>query len=196
MTSTRKSTKGQPPLKFETLSKDDATFQKAAEIFRIMSAPMRLRIMSCLCAGEKNVTELLTNVNTTQSNMSQHLSTLYQAGILSKRRDGVQIYYQIANPSFHPPARSARIGNTNRGSYIEDSIHSNKFVPPVGTYETISQDAGSSGRMMRVSKMRRSPSACFPRDERVCCTCAAVGPRDQNVAYDDVRITAYRSWMG
>lgn len=65
-----------------------------------MSAPMRLRIMSCLCAGEKNVTELLTDVNTTQSNMSQHLSTLYQAGILSKRREGVQIYYQIANPNF------------------------------------------------------------------------------------------------
>jgi hypothetical protein len=103
---------------------------------------------------------------------------------------------QIANPSLHPPARSARIGNTKRGSYIEDSIHNNKSVPPVGTYETLSQDAGSSGRMMRVSKMRRSPSACFPRDERVCCTCAAVGPRDQNVAYDDVRITAYRSWMG
>lgn len=100
MTSTRKSTKGQPPLKFETLSKDDATFQKAAEIFRIMSAPMRLRIMSCLCAGEKNVSELLTDVNTTQPNMSQHLSTLYQAGILSKRREGVQIYYQIANPRF------------------------------------------------------------------------------------------------
>ena len=102
----------------------------------------------------------------------------------------------IANPSLHPPVRSARIGKTNRGSYIEDSIHNTKSVPPVGTYETISQDAGSSGRMMRVSKMRRSPSACFPRDKRVCCTCAVIGPRDQNVAYDDVRITAYRSWMG
>ena len=87
-------------IQFEKLEKDDATFNRAAEIFRVMSAPMRLRIMSCLCAGEKNVSELLEEVDTTQSNMSQHLSTLFQAGILQKRREGVQIYYRIANPSF------------------------------------------------------------------------------------------------
>ena len=85
---------------FEYLKKDDATFTRAAEIFRVMSAPMRLRIISSLCAGEKNVTELLEEVATTQSNMSQHLGTLFQAGILVKRREGVQIYYSIANPSF------------------------------------------------------------------------------------------------
>jgi ArsR family transcriptional regulator len=47
MTSIRK-----PAIQFEHLEKDDATFQRAAEIFRVMSAPMRLRIMSSLCAGE------------------------------------------------------------------------------------------------------------------------------------------------
>ncbi len=69
-------------IQFDKLEKNDATFNRAAEIFRVMSAPMRLRIMSCLCAGEKNVSELLEEVDTTQSNMSQHLSTLFQAGIL------------------------------------------------------------------------------------------------------------------
>jgi len=62
-----------------------------------MSAPMRLKIINCLCDGEKNVSYLLTKVNTTQPNMSQHLNTLYQAGILGKRRDGVQIFYRIAD---------------------------------------------------------------------------------------------------
>lgn len=88
------------PIQFDTLEKNDATFQRAAELFRVMSAPMRLRIMSCLCAGEKNVSELLEEVDTTQSNMSQHLSTLFQAGILQKRREGVQIFYSIANQQF------------------------------------------------------------------------------------------------
>jgi ArsR family transcriptional regulator len=92
--------KRKTPIQFEALEKNDVTFNRAAEIFRVMSAPMRLRIMSSLCAGEKNVSELLEEVDTTQSNMSQHLSTLFQAGILEKRRDGVQIYYAIANPSF------------------------------------------------------------------------------------------------
>ncbi len=62
-----------------------------------MSAPMRLKIISCLCNGEKNVSELLSQVDTTQPNMSQHLNTLYQAGVLGKRRDGVQIFYRIIN---------------------------------------------------------------------------------------------------
>ncbi len=62
-----------------------------------MSAPMRLKIISCLCRGEKNVSQLLEEVETTQPNMSQHLSTLYQSGVLGRRRDGVQIYYRIVN---------------------------------------------------------------------------------------------------
>jgi ArsR family transcriptional regulator len=77
--------------------KTDQTFESAADLFRVMSAPMRLKIINCLCDGEKNVSYLLTQVNTTQPNMSQHLNTLYQAGILGKRRDGVQIFYRIVD---------------------------------------------------------------------------------------------------
>ena len=75
----------------------DEVFEMAAEIFRVMSAPMRLRIISSLCNGEKNVSELLAEIATTQPNMSQHLNTLYQAGVIGRRRDGVQIYYRIVN---------------------------------------------------------------------------------------------------
>jgi ArsR family transcriptional regulator len=79
------------------LDKPDEVFEKAAELFRVMSAPLRLKIISCLCEGEKNVSYLLSKIDTTQPNMSQHLNTLYQAGILGKRRDGVQIHYRITD---------------------------------------------------------------------------------------------------
>ncbi len=79
------------------LDKPDHVFDKAAELFRVMSAPMRLKIISCLCDGEQNVSYLLNKINTTQPNMSQHLNTLYKAGVLAKRREGVQIHYRIAN---------------------------------------------------------------------------------------------------
>ncbi len=69
----------------------------AAEIFRVMSAPMRLKIISSLCNGEKNVSQLLEEIDTTQPNMSQHLNTLYQAGVIGRRREGVQIFYRIIN---------------------------------------------------------------------------------------------------
>ena len=45
----------------------------------------------------RSVTQLLEEIDTTQPNMSQHLNTLYQAGVIGKRREGVQIFYRIIN---------------------------------------------------------------------------------------------------
>ena len=72
-------------------SPSDQVFQEAAKTFRVMAAPLRLKIISALCQGEKIVGELLQLIDTTQPNMSQHLHTLHRAGILGRRRDGVQI---------------------------------------------------------------------------------------------------------
>jgi ArsR family transcriptional regulator len=85
------------PRKKSAAVTEDEVFDIAADLFRAMAAPMRLKIVSLLCNGEKNVSELLSEIDTTQPNMSQHLNTLYQAGVLGKRRDGVQIYYRITN---------------------------------------------------------------------------------------------------
>lgn len=76
----------------------ERVFELAAETFRVLSSPTRLRIINQLCAGEKNVGQLLELVQTTQPNMSQHLNTLYKAGIVARRREGVQMYYRIASP--------------------------------------------------------------------------------------------------
>ena len=87
------------PVDDNVLTDSEEVFEKAAEVFRVMSAPMRLRIISALCSAEKNVGELLQSIDTTQPNMSQHLHTLHRAGILGRRREGVQIYYRIINES-------------------------------------------------------------------------------------------------
>ncbi|MDM4765636.1 metalloregulator ArsR/SmtB family transcription factor [Pelomonas sp. SE-A7] len=73
----------------------DKVFESVAELFSLLSTPIRLKIISAVCHGEKNVSELLAEIETTQPNMSQHLSTLYRSGVLSKRREGTQIYYKL-----------------------------------------------------------------------------------------------------
>ncbi len=73
----------------------DAVFDSVAELFSVLSTPIRLKIISALCHGEKNVSQLLQEIDTTQPNMSQHLSTLYRAGVLGRRRDGTQIHYRL-----------------------------------------------------------------------------------------------------
>jgi DNA-binding transcriptional ArsR family regulator len=74
---------------------EDQVFDSVAELFSVLSTPIRLRIISAVCNGEKNVSELLAEIETTQPNMSQHLAMLYRSGVLAKRRDGTQIYYRL-----------------------------------------------------------------------------------------------------
>lgn len=76
-----------------------AVFERAAELFGLLSTPIRLRIISELCNTEKNVSQLLESIETAQSNMSQHLNMLYRAGVLARRRQGSQIFYRIADES-------------------------------------------------------------------------------------------------
>ncbi len=75
----------------------DEVFASAAELFKLLATPIRLKIISALCSTEKNVSQLLMEIDTTQPNMSQHLSTLYRAGVLARRRDATQIYYRIGS---------------------------------------------------------------------------------------------------
>lgn len=76
---------------------EDRVFESAAELFGVLATPIRLKIISAVCQGERNVSELLRQIPTTQPNMSQHLATLFRAGVLAKRRDGTQIYYRLQN---------------------------------------------------------------------------------------------------
>lgn len=72
-------------------------YDKAAELFAVLSTPIRLRIIGQLCQGEKNVGQLLDHIGVAQPNMSQHLNVMYRSGILGKRRQGAQMFYRIAD---------------------------------------------------------------------------------------------------
>jgi ArsR family transcriptional regulator len=80
---------------------EDRVFDRAADLFGLLAAPTRLRIVCALMEGERNVTELLERVPVSQPNISQHLGMLYRAGVLARRRMGSQIYYRVD----HDPVR-------------------------------------------------------------------------------------------
>lgn len=76
-----------------------STLDRAAELFGVLSTPVRLRIIGELCQGEQDVTHLLAQIEASQPNMSRHLQVLYQAGVLGKRRSGQHVFYRIADES-------------------------------------------------------------------------------------------------
>ena len=79
-------------------AQSEAVFRMAAELFAVMAAPLRLKILSALCREEQNVGRLLEVVGTSQPNLSQHLGALYRAGIVARRRMGNQVWYSLCNP--------------------------------------------------------------------------------------------------
>jgi ArsR family transcriptional regulator len=77
---------------------DQARIERAAEVLKTVAHPLRLRIVELLESGEKSVTELKDLLGVTQPLTSQHLSQMRMRGVLGSRREGVLVYYSIANP--------------------------------------------------------------------------------------------------
>ncbi len=69
-----------------------------AEFFKVLSEVSRLQIVCALKSGPKNVTEIIKITGLGQANVSKHLKMLAQASVVSRRQEGVCVYYQIANP--------------------------------------------------------------------------------------------------
>lgn len=70
-----------------------------AERFRVLAEPQRLRILQLLRGGEKNVTELTEELQTTQPNVSKHLRVLQETGLVGRRQVGNTVYCFIADPT-------------------------------------------------------------------------------------------------
>lgn len=70
-----------------------------ARRFAVLAEPMRLRLVHALFAGEKSVNALVEATGGTQANISRHLQTLTQAQVLTRRKEGLQVFYAIADPT-------------------------------------------------------------------------------------------------
>lgn len=77
----------------------EAALELVARRFAVLSEPMRLRLVHALFDGEKNVKALVELTGGTQTNISRHLQTLTQAQVLARRKEGLQVFYSISDPS-------------------------------------------------------------------------------------------------
>ena len=68
-----------------------------AHRFRVLSEPMRLRLLDCLRAGPATVKELQESTGSSQQNVSKHLAVLLAAGTVSREKDGNFSRYAIAD---------------------------------------------------------------------------------------------------
>lgn len=66
-----------------------------AERFKALSDPVRLQILNALRTGEKSVTELIDETGRGQANVSKHLQLLHGLGFVTRRKEGLYVYYSL-----------------------------------------------------------------------------------------------------
>ncbi|MES9900446.1 MAG: metalloregulator ArsR/SmtB family transcription factor [Sedimenticola sp.] len=76
---------------------DDNDIERASRSLKAMSHPLRLKILCTLSDQEVSVQEIVEQVGTSQSNISQHLAILRDKGILSSRKDANRVFYRVSD---------------------------------------------------------------------------------------------------
>jgi DNA-binding transcriptional ArsR family regulator len=69
-----------------------------ADIMKALAQPTRLKIIEFLRDGERCVCEIFPAIGEEQSNTSRHLNMMQAAGVLSRRKEGLKIFYAIKHP--------------------------------------------------------------------------------------------------
>lgn len=69
--------------------------QQAAQAIKAIAHPLRLKILCVLGNQEISVQDIVEQVGTSQSNISQHLAILRDKGVLATRKDANRVYYRI-----------------------------------------------------------------------------------------------------
>jgi len=71
--------------------------QLISNVFKAMAHPTRIQIVKLLRDGEMCVCDILPNLDSEQSNTSQHLTILKNQGIVESKKDGSKVIYSIKN---------------------------------------------------------------------------------------------------
>ncbi|MDD5271433.1 MAG: metalloregulator ArsR/SmtB family transcription factor [Methylovulum sp.] len=74
---------------------DENDINKAARCLKAMSHPLRLKILCILGKESISVQDIVAQVGTSQSNISQHLSILREKNILATKKEANRVYYYI-----------------------------------------------------------------------------------------------------
>ena len=86
----------------------DRLYGQFARIGKTLSSPHRLEILELLAQGERTVDSLATELGLSLANTSQHLQGLRQAVLVDSRKEGLFVFYRLADPAVFELLRAIR----------------------------------------------------------------------------------------
>lgn len=73
-------------------------YQMKADFFKTLGHPARIRVLELLSDREYAVSEMLPEVGIEPANLSQQLSVLRRAGLVTAQREGLSVSYMLTSP--------------------------------------------------------------------------------------------------
>jgi rhodanese-related sulfurtransferase/DNA-binding transcriptional ArsR family regulator len=86
----------------------NALYEQFARIGKTLASPRRLELLELLAQGERTVESLATEVGLSVANASQHLQAIRQAALVETRKEGLFVYYRLADPAVCDLCRAIR----------------------------------------------------------------------------------------
>jgi DNA-binding transcriptional ArsR family regulator/rhodanese-related sulfurtransferase len=86
----------------------DRLYGQFARIGKALSSPHRLEVLELLAQGERTVESLAGEIGLSLANASQHLQALRQASLVDSRKDGLYVYYRLADPAVADVSKAVR----------------------------------------------------------------------------------------
>jgi rhodanese-related sulfurtransferase/DNA-binding transcriptional ArsR family regulator len=77
----------------------DRLYAQFARVGKAMGSPHRIEMLELLAQGERTVDSLATEMGLSLANASQHLQALRRAALVDSRKDGLFVYYRLAEPT-------------------------------------------------------------------------------------------------
>src|SRR5918993_4964709 len=94
-------------------------YAQFARVGKALASPHRLELLELLGQGERTVDSLAREIGVSIANVSQHLQALRQAALVESRKQGLFVYYRMADPAISDLLRALRTVSERRLSDLD-----------------------------------------------------------------------------
>ena len=101
----------------------DRLYGQFARLGKALANPHRLEMLELLAQGERTVDSLATEIGLSLANASQHLQALRQAALVESRKDGLFVYYRLADPDVFELSKVIRSVAERRLAELDRLVH-------------------------------------------------------------------------
>ncbi len=116
----------------------DAIYDQFARIGKALSSPKRLELLDLLCQGPKKVETLARESQMSIANTSRHLQLLLGSRLVTNQKDGVSVYYKLADDAVCDFILAFRHLAEQRLAEVESITR--QFLEQKGQFEPVDQD--------------------------------------------------------